>query len=178
MSLSIVASTRLGSRLSTRFGPGRVVAAGMASLAVGMLLFARLDAEGSWARDLLAPSLLCAGGIGCSFVPATIAATSGVAAKDSGLATGLLNTSYHVGSSLGLAVVATIASASPEGFRHAFVAAACLGMSGSAVAMAVLVRRGSAHSMPTPASTSPGSSWAPTDRRAQWVDRLHASSRR
>ena len=150
-------------------GPGRVVAAGMASLAVGMLLFARIDAEGSWARDVLAPSLLCAGGIGCSFVPATIAATSGAAAKDSGLATGLLNTTYHVGSSLGLAVLATIASGglgsgggrcrAHEGFRRAFIAAACLSMSGSAVALAVF------------GAASPGSRGArpPTDRRARWV---------
>ena len=48
ISLTIVASTRLGSRLSTWLGLGRVVAAGMAVLGVGMLLFARIDAGGSW----------------------------------------------------------------------------------------------------------------------------------
>ena len=140
MSLTIVASTRLGSRLSTRLGPARVVAAGMALLGVGMLLLARLDADSSWARDLLGPSLLCAGGIGCSFVPATIAATSGVPGEDSGLATGLLNTSYQVGSSLGLALLATIAVGHLEGFRHAFIAGGCLGVAGSVVALTVLAR--------------------------------------
>ena len=45
---------RLGSRLLTRVGPGSVMAAGMAVLAVGMLLFSRIDTDGSWARDLLA----------------------------------------------------------------------------------------------------------------------------
>ena len=141
ISLTIVASTRLGSRLSTRLGPGRVVAAGMAVLGVGMLLFARVDAGGSWAGDLLVPSLLCAAGIGCSFVPATIAVTSGVAGEDSGLASGLLNTSYQVGSSLGLALLATIARGHAEGFERAFVAGGCLSFAGSAVAMTVLVRR-------------------------------------
>jgi EmrB/QacA subfamily drug resistance transporter len=150
MSLTIVASTRLGSRLATRVGPGPVMAAGMAVLATGMLLFSRIDADGSWARDLLAPSLLCAAGIGCSFVPSTIAATSAVAGQDSGLASGLLNTSYQVGSSLGLALLATIASgetatvpdaaALTEGFRHAFVAGGCLALAGSLVALLVLAR--------------------------------------
>ena len=122
------------------------MAAGMAVLAIGMLLFSRIDADGSWARDLLAPSLLCAAGIGCSFVPSTIAATSAVAGEDSGLASGLLNTSYQVGSSLGLALLATIASgetapdaaALTEGFRHAFVAGGCLALAGSLVALFVL----------------------------------------
>jgi len=140
MSVTIVASTRLGTRLSTHLGAGRVVAAGMAMLGVGLLLLARVDAGSSWARDLLGPSLLCAGGIGCSFVPATIAATSGVAGEDSGLAAGLLNTAYQVGSSLGLALLATIAVGHAEGFRHALFAGVGLSVAGSAVAMAVLAR--------------------------------------
>jgi hypothetical protein len=44
-------------------------------------------------------------GFGMAFVPITIAATSGVAAEDSGLASGLLNTTQQVGGSLGLAVL-------------------------------------------------------------------------
>lgn len=156
MSLTIVASTRLASRLSTSLGPGRVMATGMALLGAGMLLFSRIDADGSWSRDLLLPSLLCATGIGCSFVPATIAVTSAVAGEDSGLASGLLNTSYQVGSSLGLALLVTIAAghtaavesgvsqaaALTEGFRHAFVAGGWLSLVGSGVALSVLVRRG------------------------------------
>jgi len=155
MSLTIVASTRLGSRLSTRLEPGRVAAAGMALLAAGMLLLSRIDADGSWARDLLVPSLLCAAGIGCSFVPAMIAATSAVAGEDSGLASGLLNTSYQVGSSLGLALLVTIAAthtaavepggsqaaALTGGFRHAFVAGGCVSLAGTVVALVVLVQR-------------------------------------
>jgi EmrB/QacA subfamily drug resistance transporter len=145
ISLMIVAATRLGSRLSTRLGAGRVVAAGMAVLGAGMLALARVDTGGSWARDLLLPSLLCAAGIGCSFVPTAIAATSAVARTDSGLASGLLNTSYQVGSSLGLALLATVAAgagtsdaALTEGFRHAFTAGGCLAIAGSAAAIALL----------------------------------------
>jgi hypothetical protein len=89
------------------------------------------------ARDVLVPSLLCAAGIGCSFVPATIAATSSVRAEDSGLASGLLNTAYQVGSSLGVALLAVIA-ASQDGFPHAFAAGSGLALAGSAVALVVV----------------------------------------
>jgi EmrB/QacA subfamily drug resistance transporter len=137
VSLAIVGSTRLGSRLSTTFGPGRVVTAGTAVLGIGMLAFAHANADASWAPDLLLPSLLCAAGIGCSFVPATIAATSAVAAADSGLASGVLNTAYQIGSSLGLALIATVAA---NGFSRAFATGGCLALVGSAMALAVLAR--------------------------------------
>jgi EmrB/QacA subfamily drug resistance transporter len=137
VSLAIVVATRLGSRLSTAFGPGRVAGAGMAVLSVGMLAFAHAGSNSSWAPDLLLPSLLCAAGIGCSFVPATIAATSAIAGEDSGLGSGVLNTAYQVGSSLGLAFVASL---SADGFSRAFATAGCLALVGSAVALAVLAR--------------------------------------
>jgi MFS family permease len=148
VSLTIVVSTRLGSRLSTHLGPGRVAAAGMTLLGAGMLLFVRLEPDGTWAHDLLVPSLLCAAGIGCSFVPATIAATSGRPGEDSGLVSGLLNTSYQVGSSLGLAVLATVAGA--QGLRHAFVAGGCIALAGAAVALSVLTPRAGGGALPRP----------------------------
>jgi EmrB/QacA subfamily drug resistance transporter len=135
VSLTIVAATRLGGRLSTAFGPGRVATAGMAVLSVGMLAFAHAGPDASWAPDLLVPSLLCAAGIGCSFVPATIAATSAVAGEDAGLASGVLNTAYQVGSSLGLALVAGL---SAGGFSRAFAVAGVLALVGAAVALTVL----------------------------------------
>jgi EmrB/QacA subfamily drug resistance transporter len=131
ISLTIIASTRLGARLSTRVGPARVAAAGMALLAAGMVLLARVD-------HVLVPSLLCAAGIGCSFVPATIAAMAAVADDRSGLVSGVLNTAYQVGSSLGLALVATVLTSPEAGFSAAFLLGGCLAATGSAVAMTVL----------------------------------------
>ena len=64
-------------------------------------VFARV-ADGSYLSDVLAPSLLVAAGLGVAFVPATIAALAGVAPEESGLASGLVNTSRQMGGALGL----------------------------------------------------------------------------
>jgi EmrB/QacA subfamily drug resistance transporter len=155
MSLVIVTCTQLASRLASRCGPGRVLVTGMTLLATGMLLFSRIDAGGSWTADVFAPSLLCASGIGCSFVSTTIAATTGVAREDSGLASGLINTSFQIGGSIGLALLATIAAsrtaavpggvskaaALTEGFQHAFAVGGGFALAGAGVALTVLVSR-------------------------------------
>jgi EmrB/QacA subfamily drug resistance transporter len=155
MSLVIVACTQVASRLASRCGPGRVLATGMTLLGTGMLLFSRIDAGGSWTADVLAPSLLCASGIGSSFVSTTIAATTGVAREDSGLASGLVNTSFQIGGSIGLALLATIAAsrtaavpggvakaaALTEGFQRAFAVGGGFALAGAGVALTVLVSR-------------------------------------
>jgi EmrB/QacA subfamily drug resistance transporter len=128
MSLAILACTQLASRLAGRLGAGRVLAAGMTLLGAGLLGLARTDA-------VLVPSLLCASGIGCSFVSTTIAATTGVAREDSGLAAGVLNTAFQVGGSLGLATIALA-----EGFHGAFAAAAGVALTGAVVAAVVMAR--------------------------------------
>jgi EmrB/QacA subfamily drug resistance transporter len=154
MSLTIMTSSRLASGLVARFGAGGVLVAGMASLGAGMLLFSRIGAHGSWPADVAVPSLLCAAGIGASFIPATIAANAGVAAGEAGLASGLLVSCNQVGGSIGLALLATIAAsrtgsvgrhAAPavaltEGFRAAYLTGGCVALAGSAVAFLVVRR--------------------------------------
>jgi hypothetical protein len=66
--------------------------------------------DGSFATDILGPSLLAAIGLGFSFVPVTIAAVAGVQEREAGLASGLINTSQQVGGALGLAVLATLSN--------------------------------------------------------------------
>ena len=109
MSLSLMAASSLAGRLVSRVGPGPVLTAGMTLIGTGMLLFSSMPADGTWAANVLAPSLITAVGIGFSFVPVTIAAVAGGAREEAGLASGLVNTSRQVGGSLGLAVLATLA---------------------------------------------------------------------
>jgi hypothetical protein len=65
---------------------------------------------GSFAADVLGPSLLAAFGLGFSFVSVTIGAVTGTKPHEAGLASGLINTSQQVGGALGLAILATIAN--------------------------------------------------------------------
>jgi EmrB/QacA subfamily drug resistance transporter len=110
LSLTAIASSGLASRVVDRFTPKPVLVGGLLVATVGFALFTRLQADGDYAGRVL-PAMVAIGvGLGMSFVPITIAATSGVAAEDSGLASGLLNTTQQVGGALGLAVLATLSS--------------------------------------------------------------------
>ncbi len=155
MTVLIVICSRFAGSLVSRRGPWGMLAAGMSMIAVGLALFSQVSPDGTYLGDVLAPSLLCAAGIGFSFVPVTIAATSGVAASESGLASGLVNTSRQVGGSLGLAVLATLATArtadvaaassaaeaATAGFDHAFSVGALFALAGALAA--VFAARGS-----------------------------------
>jgi len=155
MTLLIVACSRVAGPLVSRRGPWGLLAAGMTMVAAGMLLFTQIDPGGSYLADVLAPSLLCATGIGFSFVPVTIAATTGVDAGESGLASGLVNTSRQMGGSLGLAILATVATARTEdlaagatraealtgGFDRAFALGAVFALAGAVAAVLAAATR-------------------------------------
>jgi EmrB/QacA subfamily drug resistance transporter len=154
MPLTIAACTQAATRLTGRLGAGPVLAAGMAMVALGMLLFTRVASDGTYLSDVLAPSLLCAAGIGFSFVPVTIAATAGVHATEAGLASGLVNTSRQMGGSVGLALLAAVATqrtaavagdvshaeALTDGFHRAFAVGAGIALAGALVSAIVLSR--------------------------------------
>jgi MFS family permease len=149
----IVASTVAG-RLATRLGPGRVLAVGMGTIGLGMLLFTGISADGSYLGDVLVPGVITTTGIGLAFVPTTIAAMAGVDRSDAGLASGLVNTSRQVGGSLGLAILATLAtqhtqdvvhggavtaSAVTAGFHRAFLVGGLFAFVGALIAAVLLV---------------------------------------
>jgi MFS family permease len=152
MTLSIVISSTIASRLVIRVGAKRLLVAGMLLQTVGLLLFSGVVADGSYVGNILAPSLLVAIGIGFAFIPATISAVAGVASDEAGLASGLVNTSRLFGGALGLAILAALATARTNsdlhhtafhqaltsGFRLAFVVAAVFALVGGLVAAAGL----------------------------------------
>src|SRR3954452_20400076 len=110
LSLTLIASSALASRVLDRFTPKPVLVTGLLIATVGFALFTRLAPEGDYAGRVLPAMIVMAIGLGMAFVPITIAATTGVAAEDSGLASGLLNTTQQVGGSLGLAVLAAVST--------------------------------------------------------------------
>jgi hypothetical protein len=127
----------------------------MALIALGMAGFAFISPGGGYWSDVFAPSVVTATGLGFSFVPVTIAGVSGVRGEEAGLASGLINTSRQFGGSLGLAVLATVASshtatlaraghtaaaALTGGFSLAFVVGAGFAAAGSLAAAAGLAR--------------------------------------
>jgi EmrB/QacA subfamily drug resistance transporter len=97
-------------RLIMRFGPRRTLIPGMAAILAGLLLFARTPVDGTYLTDLLPPMLLIGLGVGTAFPSLMTLAMSGATQRDSGLASGIVNTSMQVGGAIGLAVLATLAS--------------------------------------------------------------------
>ena len=110
LAVTIIIAAAIASQLVTRIGFKPVLATGMALIAVALAWFSQVSVGGSFLSDILGPSLLAATGLGFAFVTTTIAAVSGVRDQESGLASGLINTSQQIGGALGLAVLATIAN--------------------------------------------------------------------
>jgi len=159
LAFTIIATAGIASQIATKVGFKPVLIAGMLLVAAGLLWFSQVSAGGSYASDVLGPSILAGAGLGFAFVPVTIAAVSGVRNQDSGLASGLINTAQQVGGALGLAVLAAVANARTddivaaaggartalpnaltEGFQDAFLVGAGFAIAGAVLGL-LLIRR-------------------------------------
>jgi EmrB/QacA subfamily drug resistance transporter len=122
LAVGIIISAGLASQLATRVGFKPVLAGGLLLIAGALVWFSRVPAPGgSFAADVLGPSLLAAFGLGFSFVSVTIAAVTGTEPHEAGLASGLINTSQQVGGALGLAILATVANSRTQSLLSAGV---------------------------------------------------------
>jgi EmrB/QacA subfamily drug resistance transporter len=158
LALMIIVASGIASQLVTRIGFKPVLVAGMAFIGAALVWFSQVSVGGGFVTDILGPSLLAATGLGFAFVTTTIAAVSGVRNQESGLASGLINTSQQIGGALGLAVLATIANsrtddvmassggdpsaltnALTEGFQSAFLGGAVIAALGLVLTL-VLIR--------------------------------------
>ncbi|MCZ9345893.1 MFS transporter, partial [Streptomyces sp. TRM76130] len=101
----------LSARTVGRFGAYRVLLAGLTLIVAGMALLSRAPADGSYLTDVLPPMLLLATGFAAAMPALTGLAMAGAGVEDSGLASGLFNTTQVVGGALGLAVLSTLAAA-------------------------------------------------------------------
>ncbi|HEY4830810.1 MAG TPA: MFS transporter [Solirubrobacteraceae bacterium] len=110
VTFGIAIGAGLAQQLIRRIGVRNVGLLGIILATAGMLVLARVPVHGSYAGDLLPGLLPMSIGMGLAFVPITLLATGGVTGNDSGLASGLFNTSQQVGGSLGLAILSTLAA--------------------------------------------------------------------
>jgi EmrB/QacA subfamily drug resistance transporter len=146
-------SLRYSERIIMRFGARNALLPGVALIAVGLLLFARVPVDGNYFRDVFPSMIILAFGIGVSFPALMTLAMSGATQADAGLASGLVNTTAQVGGALGLAVLATLSTTRTEhlaragkstaeslvgGYHLAFVIAAGLVVAAFVVAVTVL----------------------------------------
>jgi EmrB/QacA subfamily drug resistance transporter len=151
-------SLRFTAQLMMRFGAKRTLLAGLALVAAGLLVFRSAPVNASYVTDLLPVMLLLGVGAGLVFPALMTLAMSAATPEDSGLASGLVNTTQQVGGALGLAVLATLATTRTEslqghgvgaaaaltnGYHLAFTIAAILVLSAIAIGL-VLLRPGQA----------------------------------
>ncbi|MEN3584102.1 MFS transporter [Streptomyces sp. ZYX-F-203] len=112
----VTGSTQIGTRLMTRVAPRLLMGPGFLVAAVGMLLLTRLEVDSSYTGLLLPAMLLLGLGMGTAFMPAMSLATQGVEARDSGVASAMVNTSQQVGGAIGTALLNTIAASATTSY--------------------------------------------------------------
>jgi hypothetical protein len=151
--------------LTTRFGPRPILAIGMLANAATLAWFTQVRVHGHYPVDLLPGFLVGAVGLAFAFVPMSIAALAGVAARDAGLASGLINTSQQIGGAVGIAVLSTIATnhthalqqggtaflpAFVSGFHYAFAAGAGISFAAVLLTLVMIKRVEPVHEPVTP----------------------------
>ncbi len=146
-------SIGVSAKLVMRFGIKRPLGAGLVIASIGLALFARAPVGGSFATDVLPAMILLGVGAGIAFNPVLLAAMSDVAPEQSGLASGIVNTSFMMGGALGLAILASLAAAHTDsleadghgqlaslvgGYHVAFLAGALFAIGGAVVGTTLL----------------------------------------
>lgn len=137
-------------KLVAKYGFKKNLVLGLGFLVVSLAIFATASTNGSFLGTVLIPSLIGALGMSSAYIPGTIAAMSGAKPEETGLASGLVNTSYQIGSALGLAAVVAVSSARTSnlieqgvnqiqalnsGFQAAFFVAAAIAAIGATLAI-------------------------------------------
>jgi EmrB/QacA subfamily drug resistance transporter len=175
MTVTSAAGSYTAQAVVTRVGVRLVGAAGMALVATACLLLTQVSAGGSYWPDLFFGLLIFGAGLGSAFVAAQIAALTGAAERESGLAAGLAESSFNIGSALGIAILSTVAvaragpgaglSAMTEGFQAAFAVAAGVATLGAVVALLLFRPRAPIASNAAGPAPAPGTE--PLGRRRQ-----------
>ena len=136
-------------RVINRLGVKAPTVIGLLLLANGHGRALARAADGNFAVDVLPASLIAAAGMALAFIPSLGTAISSAKPEEGGLASGIVNTAYQVGSALGLAAMTALASAQgadqigdpgalTDGYSAAFLGAAGIAVAGALLAAALL----------------------------------------
>jgi EmrB/QacA subfamily drug resistance transporter len=123
-SAGIILGAGLSSRFLPRLGPRPLMLFGLTLGTIGLFLFSRLGPDSTYLAHVLPAELIVSFGMGMTFVPMSSTALIGVAPHDAGVASALVNASQQVGSSLGTAVLNTVAATAAASYlvAHAHTA--------------------------------------------------------
>ncbi len=149
-------------RLMARVGAKPMVVGGLLVLAGGLALLSLVRPDGSFAVDVLPASLVAAAGMALAFIPSLQTAIASARPEEGGLASGIVNTAYQVGSALGLAAMTALAAsqgadelgnaaALTDGYSAAFLGAAGIAAGGALLGL-VTLRRPTAGAAEPPAA--------------------------
>jgi MFS family permease len=129
--------------LQQRFGARSMIVTGLVVLAGGLVWLSFVRPDGNYAVDVLPASLVAALGMSLAFIPSLGTAISAAPPTEAGVASGLVSTSYQIGSALGLAVltaiVYSISGTNPsrvdltQGYSAAFMGAAIIAVVGAVI---------------------------------------------
>lgn len=108
VSVVIAVGAAITAKLLPKFGPKPFMVIGALSSAAGLAWLTQTDVDSTYLGSILGPMLLFALGMGLQFVSLTLMALSNVTERESGAASGLLNTMQQVGGSLGLSILVTV----------------------------------------------------------------------
>jgi EmrB/QacA subfamily drug resistance transporter len=147
LAAALGAGVHIGNHVLMHAGVRMPMATGFATTAGGTLLLSAGNADGNYLADVL-PGLLVAGiGLGIVLVCVSVSVMTGAKDEESGMLSGLNTTGHEIGGTIGIAVLATIASGSAgaatpialgEGLGHAFLAIAGMSTAGSVIALILL----------------------------------------
>jgi EmrB/QacA subfamily drug resistance transporter len=110
-----IMSFRFTGQLNLKYGPEATLVPAMIFVVAGLLWLARTPIDANYIFDLLPSMVLIGLGAGLGFPSLMTLAMSGTTESDSGLASGLVNTSVQVGGAIGLAILATFGTERTEG---------------------------------------------------------------
>ncbi|MFD4857704.1 MFS transporter [Streptomyces atratus] len=144
--LLMIFMTAITARLLARFGAKPLIGGGLLVLAAGLFWLSAVEPTGTFVVDVLPASLVAALGMSLAYIPAMMAAMSGAPQEQAGLASGIVNTTYQVGSALGLAALTAVATsqgagqlgnlpALTDGFSAAFIWAAAIAAAGGLITL-------------------------------------------